>query len=235
MLKRVTRAKTFEFTLLSSLAFVFLSALAMAFYQGGTQTNHQSRGYAFLINFFSDLGRTRAYSGAPNTVSAPLFAMALALVGLALASFFVAFAGLFWTNLFSRTGAALGAIAGIVAGASFIGVALTPANLNSPLHTTFVSWAFRAFLLAVLPFAVVILNQNHYPKAGAWVFVAFALFLMAYLALSSYGPSPRSPSGLMIHATGQKLIVYASVICVGAQAILARAFLRRQNAQFHKK
>ena len=229
MQKRFTRATIFEFALFSSLAFVFLTALAMAFYQGGTQTDHHSRGYSFTINFFSDLGRTRAYSGARNTVSAPLFAFALTLSGLALASFFIAFAGFFWTDLASRVGATLGAALGILAGACFIGVALTPANLNSPLHGHFVSLAFRAFLLAVTPFSVLIWNQKSYPKAGAWIFLAFALFLMAYIALITVGPSPSSPGGLMIQVTGQKLIVYASIVCVGVQSILARRFLRAQN------
>ncbi|WP_157947522.1 hypothetical protein [Abditibacterium utsteinense] len=198
----------------------------MAFYQGGTQANHHSRGYSFLINFFSDLGRTRAYSGAPNLISAPLFAFALSLAGLGLAAFFVAFAGIFWTNLIARTAATFGAALGIFAGASFIGVALTPADINSPLHGFLVFSAFRAFLFAVVPFSILIWSQNRYPKSGAFVFLAFALFLAAYLCLISFGPSPRSPGGLMIQVTGQKLIVYASVVCVGLQSILARHFLR---------
>ncbi len=229
MLKRFTRAKTFEFVLLASLSFVFLTALAMALYPGGTQANPQSHGYSFLVNFFSDLGRTRAHNGASNTFSAPLFALALTLAGLALAAFFAAFAGLFWTNLLSRIGAALGAALGILAGASFIGVALTPADVNNPLHGFFVLQAFRSFFLAVLPFSFLILSHRRYSKLGAYVFMAFALFLAAYIALISVGPSPRSPGGLMIQVTGQKLIVYASVACVGVQAILARRFLRGEN------
>lgn len=230
MSHRFLRAFVFEFVLFSCLAFAFLTAAAMAFYRGGTLADHHSRGYSFLVNFFSDLGRTRAYSGAPNTVAAPLFALALVLAGLALASFFVAFAGFFQSDPVSRIGALFAATLGILAGAYFIGVALTPANLNSRLHVSYVLAAFRSFLLAVLPFAVLIWKHPRYPRFGAWIFLAFALFLLAYLALMSFGPVPGSPGGLIIQVTGQKLIVYTSLGCVAAQSIVARRFLRNEKA-----
>jgi FtsH-binding integral membrane protein len=118
---------------------------------------------------------------------------------------------------------------GIVAGVCFVGVAAVPANLNSPQHGIFVFWAFRAFLGAVLPFVLLIFTQKAYPKFGAWIFVIFTVFLLGYIGLITNGPSPKSPGGLFIQVVGQKIIVYASVACVGLQAIVARQFLRSQR------
>jgi hypothetical membrane protein len=221
--------RTFEFVLLACIGFVFLTALAMAWYPGGTARDHDSRGYQFFVNYFSDLGRTSTYNGTPNGVSSALFTLALGAAGLALSLFFVAFARLFWRGLFERVAAGFGAALGLLSGAAFAGIAVTPANLNSPLHLVFVSTAFRAFLLAVLPFIIVILSGRHYPRGGALVFIAFALGLVAYIQLITVGPSPRTLPGLMVQATGQKLIVYASIVSVGLQALLARRFCASQT------
>lgn len=220
------RARLFDLVLGVCLAFVVLTALAMAFYPGGTQKNPALTGYSFAFNFFSDLGRARALGGGENGFSAALFRLALTSAGLALALFFATFATLFWTNLFARCLACLGAILGIIAGACFVGVALVTADRNSPLHGFFVVTAFRAFFGATLPFALAILIQKSYPKLGAWIFLAFAGLLAAYIGLITIGPAPSEPGGLEIQVIGQKLIVYASIVCVGAQALLARRFLR---------
>ncbi len=220
------RARLFDFVLLVCGAFMVLTGLAMLFYPGGTQRNPHQVGYSFALNFFSDLGRSRAWNGALNPFSSALFTSALLLAGAALAVFFVLFAAFFWTTLAARVLATLGAALGAVAGAAFVGVALVRADFNSPLHIHYVLLAFRSFLGAVLPFALAILAQKTYPKAGAWIFLMFAGLLAAYIALLIAGPKPSEPGGLWIQVVGQKLIVYASIVCIGAQAIVARRFLR---------
>lgn len=225
----LNRARFFDFVALICGLFVALTALAMLFYPGGIQRNPALPGYSFTLNFFSDLGRTRALNGAPNMVSHLLFTLALGLAGVALALFFGAFSAFFWTSLWARTLSLLGTLLGALSGAAFIGVALVTSDRNSPLHGFFVLMAFRAFFGAVLPFALAILLQNAYPKLGAFIFLAFAGLLAAYIALITIGPSPREPGGLEIQVVGQKLIVYASIACVGAQSLLARRFLKSKK------
>ena len=198
----------------------------MLFYPGGSQKNPHAAHYSFALNFFSDLGRNRALNGAPNPFSHVFFTLALTLAGVALGLFFRTFATFFWTGLFARVLTVLGAFLGLIAGAAFIGVALVTSDRNSPLHGFFVLTAFRAFFGATLSFAFAILGQKNYPKTGAFVFLAFAGLLAAYIALISIGPSPREPGGLFIQVVGQKIIVYASIVCVGAQALIARRFLQ---------
>ena len=163
------RARLFDSILIICLLFVVLTALAMLFYPGGTQKNPQNPGYSFFLNFFSDLGRTKSLSGAPNPLSSALFTLALTSAGVALMLFFVTFAGFFWTNLSGQVLAIFGAILGAVAGAAFVGVALVSADHNSPLHGWFVLTAFRAFFAATLAFALAILLQKSYPRVGAHI------------------------------------------------------------------
>lgn len=220
------RARLFDFVWVVCIAFVLLTTLAMLFYPGGTQKTPHHAGYSLGLNFFSDLGRARALNGAPNPISSLLFLLALFSAGAAIMVFFIAFASFFWTNLTSRVLALLSLYFGLLAGAAFIGVALVTADRNSALHIHYVLLAFRSFFAATLPLALAISLQTVYPRRGATIFLAFAGLLAAYIGLLYLGPSPRQPNGLWIQVVGQKLIVYASVVAIGLQSIIARRFLR---------
>ena len=213
--------RPFLLTILSCVQFVVLTAVAMFFYPGGTFVDPLSRGYSFFRNFFSDLGRTRTHSGEPNTVSAILFFVALTLVGLGLAAFFLAMPR-FFQGRPARLLGRLGAGAGLVSGLSFIGVAFTPADLIGWLHRLFVQVAFVAFFVAVLLYIASILRTGAYPNRYALVFGAFVVLLAAYLVLLFFGPSLLSSRGLIIHATGQKMVVYAAIVAALIQAAGAR-------------
>jgi hypothetical protein len=54
------------------------------------------------------------------------------------------------------------------------------------------------------------------------VFGGFALLLAAYVLLITFGPSPLEPVGQTIQATGQKIMVYASILVVALQSVRAR-------------
>ena len=62
--------------------FVIFSTIAMFFYGRGTSWDKSAEGYTFWHNVLSDLGRTISYSGVPNTVSSPMFNVALSFFGI---------------------------------------------------------------------------------------------------------------------------------------------------------
>ena len=214
---------TFNFALLACAAFLVLTTLAMWFYPGGTALDMSSHGYHVGLNFFSDLGRTRARNGAPNPVAAPLFKIALSAAGAALAVFHIGLARALWRSAQRR---ALGAdcatvllgAAGVAAGACFVGVALNPADLQPHFHAVFVVWAFRFFLLASLVSGLIVSKRPLFPRALVWLVGVFAALLFVYLLLIWRGPPTTTALGLTIQATGQKIIVYAAIICVAAQS-----------------
>jgi len=61
------------FIIFGPVQYIILTAVAMLFYAGGTLINPFSPGYYFWGNFFSDLGRIIALSGAPNNISFVIF------------------------------------------------------------------------------------------------------------------------------------------------------------------
>ncbi len=201
------------------LQFVVLTAVAMLFYAGGTHAEPMASGYSFSRNFFSDLGLTETRAGRPNTISAALFFTALTLAGGGLVLFFLAFPQFFTRSLVGKVLSWLGSIFGVAAGLCLVGVAFTPANLHGSEHAQFVLWAFRAFPLAVIFYVIAMLCQRDYPRRSALVFIIFAALLIAYLFLLTNGPSSQTAEGLMIQATGQKIIVYASIISILIQSL----------------
>lgn len=206
----------------SGLQFVLLTALAMTFYPGGTLTDPATVGYLFFRNFFSDLGVTVAYSGEPNWVSAVLFITALTLAGLGVTLFFVAMPALFTRSRLTTFLAWSSALAGVVCGLSYVGIAWTPANLAMGAHVNFVYSAFISFLVAVIFYTAAIFLQPHYPNRYAAAFIIFAALLAGYIWLLFNGPSAASANGIVIQATGQKLIVYSAILSMTVQGIGAR-------------
>ena len=204
--------------------FVVLTVAAMFTYPGGTVNGETTAGYNFFRNFFSDLGRVTAPNGQPNTVSMILFFIALTLVGIGMVLFFIAFRNFFKSDGAGNWISLLGSIVGVASGLCFIGIALAPYDVIFEVHYQLVFWAFRTFLVSVGIYAYVIFRQDYYPRKYGWIFIIFTLFLAAYIGLLEFGPEATTPSGLVIQATGQKIIVYVSIISVMAQSWLAYRF-----------
>jgi|HubBroStandDraft_6_1064221.scaffolds.fasta_scaffold367954_1 hypothetical membrane protein len=217
----------FHLAAATCILFFVMTAVAMHLYPGGTYLDPTTHGYSFFANFFSDLGATRTPSGALNTFSMILFTSALTIVGVGLAVFFVALTQFFRdarpSAILPRTAALLGVIAGLC----FTGVAFTPWNLYLAAHNHFVMWAFRTFLGAVLIYGIAILRERTLPNYFALTFLAFAILLAGYVLLLTFGPSPKLAEGLRIQVAGQKITVYAAVLTVLIQAIVAGRLLHR--------
>ena len=201
--------------------FVGLTVAAMFLYPGGSFNDTGTTGYSFFNNFFSELGFLRTKSGAVNTPSAVLFIASLTMAGGGLVFFFLAFPQFFVEMKDSkRIMSLVGSVAGVLSGLCFIGVAWSPADVLLDFHVFFVLWAFRLFPLAAACYAAVIFLDKQYPHAYGWVFVVFSLLLISYICLLELGPSPKdSVSGQVIQVTGQKVIVYASIVSVMVQAV----------------
>jgi hypothetical membrane protein len=207
--------------------FVLLTFIAMLTYTGGSVNDHSAQGYSFTHNFLSNLGMLTALSGKPNWVSAVLFFVALSTAGACLVVFFMLYRRFFQHNRLQRLLAWVGSLLGVLAGACFVGIAFTPADIARPAHTQFVLWAFRLFPLAVLFYLPVMFIDQRYPRVYVWVFAVFALMLVGYYLLLTEGPSFSSPEGLVVQVVGQKVIAYASILSIGIQALGAYQYLGR--------
>jgi hypothetical protein len=205
--------------------FFLLTIIAMLLYPGGTMVYPHTQGYSFFLNFFSDLGRTVTPSGLPNFASSVLFTLALATVAPGLALFFIAF-----TRFFPGLGMPwrlswLGTACGSVTSLCFIAAAFLPTNLYRHMHNLCVNAAFLMFLIAVVLLFLAILLQPGFPRRFAWIFGFFLVLLASYILLLIFGPAARTPAGEIIQATGQKIIVYASILTILIQALSVQPLL----------
>src|SRR5258707_1247534 len=170
----------FRITVASSVLFLVLTSVAMLFYPGGTLSNPRSHGYAFFVNFLSDLGRFSSLSGQSNLPSMVLFTLALSMGALGIALFFLAFTQLFpgsgmdWQ--FSRLGAGFGLLSSLC----FLGVAGVPLDISGRVHNLFLDVALVSFLVAFLFIFLAVLLKPGLPRQVVGVFAAFAVILAGY-------------------------------------------------------
>ena len=193
----------FRSVITAAIVFLGLTIAAMLLYPGGRVGDPQSIGYSFFTNFFSDLGQTHTHSGATNTVSLALFCIGLVAVAYTIVVFFFAFSDLFPTGTISSRIARAAAWRSVVTAISFLGVAAT----------------------SILACLVASLLERTILRRFALVYGIFAFVLVAYIGLITLGHAPGTAAGAAIQATGQKIIVYASVLTILAQAVIARASL----------
>jgi hypothetical membrane protein len=170
------------FLLYAALQFVVLTAIAMHVYADG---------YHFTRNFFSELGMTTTWWGRPNHVSAALFSIALATLGIA----FIAFA----TTDRGRGTRAFG----MLSGAAFASVGCVPVNVALDLHNTLVVAAFAllfgyatcrrswGYALCVVGYGVVVAASLHDRRTMVIAQKAIAYVSMLYIVYVTGRSSPR--------------------------------------------
>lgn len=209
----LAKSRPFRLIMAGCAQFVLLTLLAMLVYAGGNAENPDAPGYQFFRNFFSDLGLTIAYNGEANTASFLLFTIALSLAGLSLIVFFILMPRFFKQDKMALALTWLGSLAGLVAGACFIGVAFTPANLLLQAHVNFVFGAFGSYFVAVLFYVAAMFKLPTFARVYQLVLLAFAFILGGYVWLLFNGPE-----NLTIQIAEQKIIAYASITTVFIQA-----------------
>lgn len=205
--------------ILCAIYFFVSTTLAMQAYPGGTIQNRTSEGYSFFDNYFSDLGRSRAWNREPNHRSNHYFQTSLLLVGSSLVLFFFILPSFFWEPE-AQFIAVVATICGIAASLCYIGIALTPLDYNYYRHTIFVRAGFISFLAMCFFYATAIFNERDYPNHYAWALLIFAAILFIQVAIMLGGPrSWSSPEALRLQATAQKIVVYSEILCMLYQSV----------------
>ena len=193
--------------------FIILTSIAIFFYTGGTYADPTATNYQFWHNFFSDLGRTVAHSGNSNKTAFILFLITFSIWGLSQIPFFISFPFLFkhikYLRIFSYTGSILGVLTGIC----YIGIAFTPSNLLNLFHEIFVVIAFSSIFISIILYSIAIFRNKEFSNFYAIILTISAAILAIYFILLYLNPSISTPEGLLIQATGQKVMIYTLLIC----------------------
>jgi len=223
------RQWVFLLGIIGAIQFVVLTLLSMYFYDGGTLHQRDLRSYSFLLNYFSDLGRTVDFRGEANDPCRTLFRIALSFSGGCLVLFFFALPGIF-NNKFAKILAIITGLFGLVAAVSYIAIANIPWNLNYRGHVYFVRIGFLAFLMVTIFYAIAILLEPKYPNRYALAFLVFAFILGTQIAIMLFGPRAyRSEDALFLQVVAQKIVVYSQIICLLYQSIGALKLSRSKS------
>jgi hypothetical membrane protein len=224
----------FRLAVAAGILFFLLIGIAMLLYPGGTMTDPHRHGYAFFSNFLSDLGRTSTPSGQDNLASRLLFTIALIMGALGITLYFAAFTQFFPVPGTTRWLSRLGAIGALVTSLCFIGVAIVPLNRAGQLHNLLLYTASLSFIIAYLLLFLAVLLTPGFPRRCVQVFTGFtfllAVSLLVFIFLLFFGPAPGTPAWEIVHATGQKLIVAASILTGLIQALIVQP-LTLKNAE----
>ncbi len=224
----------FRLIVAASICFFLLTGIAMLLYPGGTMTDPHRHGYAFFSNFLSDLGRTSTPSGQDNLASRLLFMIALIMGALGITLYFAAFTQFFPVPGTARWLSRLGAVCALVTGLCFIGVAIVPLNRFGQLHNLLLYTASLSFLIAFALMFLAVLLTPGFPRRCVQVFTAFAFLLagslLVFIFTFFFGPTAGTPAWEIVHATGQKIIVAASILTGPIQALILQP-LHLKNAE----
>jgi hypothetical protein len=82
---------------------------------------------------------------------------------------------------------------------------------------------------------VAVLANRRYPNAYAAVFAVYTIILGAYLGLMLLGPNIGTKEGLMILATGQKMVIYLGMICWFVQFLGAYEYHKHHSQWRHRR
>lgn len=212
------------------LLFLILTVIAMVVYPGGTSANPTATSYNFLENYFSDLGRAQTFLGESNIVSRVLFTIALTIVAISLALYFISLPTFFKENKVAKWLIIIGTINGVLAAIAYALIGFLPYDIFGSFHTYAVYTAFSASIFTTTIYIVGIFLEKSYPNIYAWIYVIFTLILAGYLFILFAGPSSGTDLGKLIQVVGQKVIVYTEVIFFGIQGIGAWFLIRKSKA-----
>ena len=215
------RRFAFMLAMIGVTQYILLCSIAMIFYPGGTELDPNASGYTFLLNQMSDLGRTESLSGEKNHISMILFMIAVIFVNIAFSPFYLAM-----TSFFSkkRVFCYLAAISELISAIFGISIAFFPVDLFPTAHLT-VTLMFSIFFAVALCLIVnPIISNSVFPNRYGYVVIFYVSILAFYIVLVSMGVNLSSKQGIMILATGQKIIIYSGFICIFFLAI--GAYLR---------
>lgn len=213
MNKKSRKYWAFLLNIFSCIQFIILTTIAMFYYRGGTYVDPSTQNYIFWYNYFSDLGRVIAHSGASNTISSILFIVALVLWGVSQIPFYVAFPSHFENSKRLKKISKIGSIFGVSTGIFYIGIAFTPSDILDPIHDLFVVLGFGSILLCLLLYSLAIFQNKNYPNFYAKVItisvIILGVYYLSFLLVQTNDDSIR----LLIAATGQKIIIYTLLLC----------------------
>jgi hypothetical protein len=213
----------FQLLFLSCITFLVLTTIGMFYFPGGTMLDHNTKGYSFFNNFFSELGRWRTHNGETKWISFYCFTFALLIHAAVMFIFNFKFLDTTRSVKLNPVAHYTALFCGSVFPFLLAGIALTPCDLYLPQHMFCVRVGFG--LLLPLSFAYTILIRQHHllPNKYGNVMMTIVVAIGLYLLMIFFGPDPKKVG--YVQQTAQKIIVYSMVFSLLYLSIGAKRYL----------
>jgi hypothetical protein len=213
------RERVFIFGMIGVVQWLILLHIAMLFYAGGTMVNSRAPGYSYWLNFFSDLGRTKAYSGKDNTISMVIFIIAGSVLGLAFILFAITFKYFFNENNMERKLSLIGTVFLIINGVAIFGTTFTPADILQGPHYNFNVIIALSGLIGWILYIIVIFHNKDYSNKYALLMIVILLAGFIYsifVAIFLNWPQVSfweisTTEELMFHTVQQKITTFINM------------------------
>lgn len=205
------KINAFDGLFYSSIAFLVLTGIAMLVYPGGKYFDHNSIGYSFFENFYSDLGRFKTFSGGSKIASTIFF-----IAGVLQISFFL--------SLFIRTFVNKILPKDKCIKTKFIAkysiycysilltlTALTPYDKKMLFHALFANFSFLMMMIASATISYLIYKNNKIPKNIAILFLLYSVLLLVYIYMLFTIPLLLPNADPYYHPTAQKIVVFSMI------------------------
>ncbi len=219
----------FQLLYTACISFLLFTAIGMIYFPGGTILDHNTKGYSFFNNFFSELGRWRTWRGETNWIS--FFCLEIALLGQAFAMFTFNLYFLRVTNSkqIDKTAYYIALITGSIFPFLLTGVALTPCDLYLPYHMFFVRLGFGLLIPLSSCYTLLIRKHHLLPNKYGNVMMVIVFAIALYVVLIFIGPDPHKVG--YVQQTSQKIIVYSMIFSLLYLSWGCIKYLEREELQ----
>jgi len=213
----------FQLLFLSCILFLVSTTVGMLYFPGGTILDHNTKGYSFFNNFFSELGRWRTHNGDTKWVSFFSFEIALLFHAAAMFIFNLGFLKYTRSKELNSTAYYVALLCGSLFPFFLAGIALTPCDLYLPLHMKCVRIGFGLLLPLSLSYTILIRQHHLLPNKYGNIMMTIVVAIGLYLLMIFFGPDPKKVG--YIQQTSQKIIVYAMVFSLLYLSIGTKKYL----------
>ena len=233
LLKLIKNWKLFAslFIIFGPAQYIILTAVAMLFYAGGTMIDPLSPGYYFWGNFFSDLGRVIALSGAPNVVSFTIFTITASILSISFIPFAFVISSYFKSDKKQYLVARIGSLICLTSIVFLIATILTPWDVFDRTHLMFANLFNITGMLGIVFFTIAVLYNRDYPNLYGFVYIALLIIAVIYSIILISIPKSITLDGLIIQASMQKFSQYSFLLCFLIQGYGAWK-LQKDNVKF---
>ena len=201
------------FIIFGPVQYIIFTAVAMIYYAGGTIVNPLSPGYNFWGNFFSDLGRVTALSGASNIISFTIFTITALMLSFSFIPFAFVLPTFFKNDKKQYLIARIGSLICLISIVFLIATILTPWDIFSTTHLMFANLFNITGAMGVIFFAVAVKYNKNYPNIYAFTYGVLLIIAIVYTVVLVFLPKSITPEGLTIQASMQKISQYSFLFC----------------------